>query len=273
MRPREIFHFSLRAQRKAAWKQQQQQHTPVWKNSRRVRRRGEGGARRGRRGKKEENSSRPRERGFFVSDDKYISKHTRNGLERRRVAATTTGDWPICETRATRVATHLFAVPELDYYNTFTNYALPCRGRTGPSYVFSFAARTTKMSPRKRSNGRCAVAENGQLCPFVFDERNSKNSKNGNVIRVQVLAIISDENLFSRRPRNEQIRNELICRPRWKSFLSSSSSSSFQERSNLSVAVEWNILFSFWKSFFLATREESRLNLRRKYRIERWFDV
>lgn len=271
MRPREIFHFSLRAQRKAAWKQQQQQHTPVWKNSRRVRRRGEGGARRGRRGKKEENSSRPRERGFFVSDDKYISKHTRNGLERRRVAATT-GDWPICETRATRVATHLFAVPELDYYNTFTNYALPCRGRTGPSYVFSFAARTTKMSPRKRSNGRCAVAENGQLCPFVFDERNSKNSKNGNVIRVQVLAIISDENLFSRRPRNEQIRNELICRPRWKSFLSSSSSS-FQERSNLSVAVEWNILFSFWKSFFLATREESRLNLRREYRIERWFDV
>ena len=42
--------------------------------------------------------------GFFVSDDKYISKRTRNGLER---CATTTGDWPICETHATRVATHL----------------------------------------------------------------------------------------------------------------------------------------------------------------------
>lgn len=129
MRPWEIFHFSLRAQRKAAWKQQQQ-HTPVWKNSRRVRRRGEGGARRERRGKKEENSSRPRERGFFVSDDKYISKHTRNGLERRRVAATTTRRlthlWnsrdsrchtPFCRARA-RLLQHFYelriAVPRED---------------------------------------------------------------------------------------------------------------------------------------------------------------
>ena len=81
-----------------------------------------------------------RGRGFFVSDDKYISKRIRNGLERRRAAATSAGDWPICETRATRVATHLLPCA-LDYYNTFTNYtgpSSPYRGMTGPYYFSHF---------------------------------------------------------------------------------------------------------------------------------------
>lgn len=148
MRSREIFFNFLSSvrQRKAAAVVEAAAHARLKKFNARTPLEGEEGG-------GGEHSSRPRERGFFVSDDKYISKHTRNGLERRRVAATTTGDWPICETRATRVATHLFAVPELDYYNTFTNYALPCRGRTQAR--FFPPSHQAKMSPRKRSNGRC----------------------------------------------------------------------------------------------------------------------
>lgn len=87
MRSREIFFNFLSSvrQRKAAAVVEAAAHARLKKFNARTPLKGEEGG-------GGEHSSRPRERGFFVSDDKYISKHTRNGLERRRVAATTTGD-------------------------------------------------------------------------------------------------------------------------------------------------------------------------------------
>lgn len=192
MRSREIFFNFLSSvrQRKAAAVVEAAAHARLKKFNARTPLEGKEGGGGG------EHSSRPRERGFFVSDDKYISKHTRNGLERRRVAATTTGDWPICETRATRVATHLFAVPELDYYNTFTNYALPCRGRTQARFFPPLAP--SQNEPEKTIERPLPGTDDNFV--RLFSTSGIRRIRRMETLRViQVLAFLfPDENLFSR---------------------------------------------------------------------------